>query len=142
MAHDSNNNKQNNKPTLMKYCAKIKNKFRYIVMPCVVGIASSGLLFQLLYFIPAIETESTRIMLQTSAFAMYIMCFISYYFAINITNELPKSMLMPRLKSQLKHNHPLYTERKQCEKENQKYKPPRVSHCHACKCVVRMVYLW
>lgn len=78
-------------------------------MPSVVGVATSGLIFQYLYFLPAIETESTRYLLETSAVALYIMCFISYYFAINIKNSLPKNLILPRLKTQLKNNHDCYT---------------------------------
>lgn len=89
-------------------CKRIKNKFAFIIMPCVVGVATSGLIFQLLYFIPTIETPSSKIFIETTAFAFYIMCFISYYFAIKIRNNLPSTLILPRQKYQLKYNHPYY----------------------------------
>lgn len=46
--------------------------------------------------------------MQTTAFAFYIMCFISYYFAINIKNDLPSTLILPRVKTQLKNNHSYY----------------------------------
>ena len=48
-------------------------------------------------------------LLTTSNFGLYIMCFISFYYCIRIKNSLPPYLPQPRIKSQLKHNHPLYT---------------------------------
>ena len=78
-------------------------------MPAVVGIATAGLIFELLYFLPAIETISARMILQTSCVGFYVMCFISYYQAIRIKNTIPDTIIMPRKKNQLKNNHPMYT---------------------------------
>ena len=55
-------------------------------------------------------------MLETSCVGFYVMCFISYYQAIKISNILPESLILPRKKNQLKNNHYFYTEKKTCEK--------------------------
>jgi hypothetical protein len=68
-----------------------------------------------------------------------VLCFLSFFQCIRIKNTLPAYLPQPRVKSQLKHNHPVYTEIHTCEKENQKYKPPRTSHCHIDGCIARFV---
>ena len=95
---------------MIKGCLKkIKNKFYCGIMPFVVGIATSGLIFQMMYFLPAIQTNSIRMMLETLCVGFYIMCFISYYRAIVIKNTIPETLIMPRRKAQLKNNHLFYT---------------------------------
>ena len=39
---------------MINFCRRIKNKFRYIFLPFVVGIATAGLHFQFIYFLPLI----------------------------------------------------------------------------------------
>ena len=102
---------------LVKTCKRIKNKFTFLILPGVVGIATAGLFFSRSHFIPSIESQGLRYLLDTTTLFFYVMCFISYYFAIKIRNDIPDSLIMPRIKSHLKNNHPLYIERRTCDKE-------------------------
>lgn len=85
------------------------------------------------------EEWSTYYLLTTTNFLLLTMCYISFYQSIYIKNSLPDHLPAPRLRHHLRHNHPLFTEIKKCEKENEKYKPARTSHCKRDGCVVRMV---
>jgi hypothetical protein len=40
----------------MSFCNRINNKFAVIVLPGVIGVATAGLVWQFIYFIPSIET--------------------------------------------------------------------------------------
>lgn len=53
-------------------------------------------------------------LLTASNFLLYVLCFISYYQAININCKIPPTVPAPRHKSQLDFNHPLYTEKGEC----------------------------
>lgn len=101
---------------MLKRCKSLKNKFYTGILPAVVGVATAGMFFSFSHFLPAIKNTSARILLETSTVALYTMCFISYYYAITIKNDVPPTLLMPRIKSQLANNHPAYTEKKKCDK--------------------------
>lgn len=53
-------------------------------------------------------------MLTTSNWLLYLLCFISYYQSVNIDCKLPPVLSIPRHKSQLKNNHPAFTEKGEC----------------------------
>lgn len=72
---------------------------------------------------------------------LYLLALVSFLQAVRIPTPLPKGLVPPRQKPQLKHNHPLYTHSVVCEKENNHYKPPRTCHCRHDGCVARFVSL-
>lgn len=118
--------------------------FYFTFVPIIQGIATWGLYFEQTVlsglFQHLIDPSWERYhLLTTSNFGLYILCFISFYQCIRIKNTLPPHLPQPRIKSQLRHNHPVYTEVHTCDKENQKYKPPRTSHCHIDGCIARFV---
>lgn len=101
----------------LRYCPRIKRKFEFIVVPCIVGIATAGLIFEFLYFLPTFKlSPSLKYLLETSCVVSYLMCFFSYYRAVTISNKLPETLFIPRQRHQLRANHPLYSEKKTCDK--------------------------
>lgn len=103
----------------MRFLPKGHRKFWFVVMPGVVGIATAGLIFQLLYFMQVFKTDNVKKPLQTSAVFFYVMCFICYHRTIFIRNTVPQTILKPRVKNQLKNNHHFYyynADKNMCEK--------------------------
>lgn len=84
------------------------NKFKYIIAPAIVGVATSGLIFENLYFFPSLKRQN-EILFRTVSFILYIMCFFSFWRCIKISNSPPPNLVKPRLKKMLRNNHPFYT---------------------------------
>lgn len=78
-------------------------------------------------------------MLTVSNYLLFILCFISYFQCIRIPNNIPTLVPKPRHRTQLRHNHPVYTEMNECHRDNNRYKPQRTSHCSRDGCVSRFV---
>jgi hypothetical protein len=68
------------------------------------------------------------------------MCLISYYQSIKISNRHADFSVIPKRKiNRSPYNHKLYDNNNTCEKDMNKFKPVRTSHCHMCGCQLRMV---
>ena len=72
---------------------------------------------------------------------LFIMGGFSYLQVIRISNKMMSYLPFPKEKTQLKNNHPLYSFQNKCEKEQDRFKPPRTSHCKRDGCAVRFVLL-
>lgn len=90
------------------------------------------------YLIPH-ENSHIYYVLSSFNLAICLLGVLSWLQAIRIPTQLPPGVPSPRTKTQLRHNHPLYTHDMKCEKEGDRYKPPRTSHCSKDGCTVRFV---
>lgn len=67
---------------------------------------------------------------------MALLCFIQ---VMRISNLVPNNLPFPRVKTQLRNNHPYYIYHNKCDKEGDRFKPLRASHSSKYGCVVRFV---
>ena len=101
------------------------NYFRYLIGPSVFGIATAGLIFEFKvpptptqYLFHPLENPNLETFLQTLSAFLYIFCFLSYGVSIYGTklNNPPSTLVPPRCKTRLPFNHPIYLDRKYCDK--------------------------
>ena len=91
--------------------------------------------------LPTEFTPATYYSLTALNILLYVLIVLAYVQAIRTKSPLVKEVPFPRIRSQLRNNHPDYACHNRCEKEQDKYKPNRACHSSQDGCVVRFVSL-
>jgi len=140
MKYDINNNAKKNKLKPKSKSSSIHLhilhwRSRILIIISVIYSTRTHTIIQ--YLLPS--SGPSYYLLNTSNYLAFTLAILSLFQCMRIPTHIPSDIAAPKVKLHLTNNVPFYTQINHCEKEAQRYKPPRTSHCHKDGCVARFV---